>query len=278
MLFPGVVEMAMRAVSLASERGMDRPVFIAPLVWKLRFTRDVTRELEREMRYVEQRLAIRTPAGDLADRVYHAYRSMLAREASELRFASDPLQDYFGAQARLLSGIDERIRAVLRPYSDELPPRLDDAAADLQAVLRPAERWLRNGEGTGSSAREVDRLVKAARRCLRLLPHMYTRREWTQEHVAENIKRLRFDYCHGRLRDRLHRLVPMPAGPRVAHIRVPAPLDMRALCEGVGPADEMERSGLLVKLRHTMQCALDALCQEIAPLQKGPVLRNPFWR
>jgi hypothetical protein len=230
------------------------------------------------MRYVEQRLSVRAPAGDLAARVHHAYRSMLAREASDLRFASDPLQDYFGALARLLSDIDERIRAVLRPYSDELPPRVDDAAADLQAVLRPAERWLRNGEASGSSAQEVKRLVKAARRCLRLLPHMYPAAEWRQEQVAENIKRLRFDYCLGGLRDDLHRLVPVPAGARVAHIRAPVALDMRALCAGMDPDDQMGRSGLLIKLRHTMQSALDALCQEIAPLQKGPVLGNPFQR
>jgi hypothetical protein len=44
------------------------------------------------------------------------------------------------------------------------------------------------------------------------------------------------------------------------------------------PDDQMGRSGLLIKLRHTMQSALDALCQEIAPLQKGRVLGNPFRR
>lgn len=278
MLFPSVVEMAVRAVSIAAERGIDRPVFIAPLVWKLRFTRDVGRELEREMRFVEHRLGIRAAAGDLAARIYHAYRSRLAREASELRFASDPLQDYFGALERLLSDLDERIRAVLRPYRDELPPRMDDTIAGLQAVLRPAERWLRNGEASGSSAQELRRLVKAARRCLRLLPQMYPAPEWTQEHVAENIKRLRFDHCFSGLRDDLHRLVPVPAGPRVAHIRAPAPLDMRALCRGMDPADETARAALLDELRRTLQSALDALSLELAPLQKGPLLPNPFWR
>jgi hypothetical protein len=275
-LFPGVVEMAMRAVATAEERGVERQVFIAPVVWKLRFTRDVSVSLERELRYVERQLTIEPRGDDLAARVYHVYRTLLAREASQLRFASDPFEHYFGAQAKLLDAISERLRAVLRGESESLPPRVDDAVGDLQALLRPAERWLRNQPGSGAAAEEAKRLVKAGRRCLRLLPGIYEQPQWTQEHVAENIKRLRFDYCFAGLRDNLHRLVPMPAGPRVAHIRAAAPLDMTLLTRGIDPTDASARSGLVIKLRHALQATLDTLTEELAPLQQGAVFRNPF--
>jgi hypothetical protein len=44
------------------------------------------------------------------------------------------------------------------------------------------------------------------------------------------------------------------------------------------PADETARAALLDELRRTLQSALDALSLELAPLQKGPLLPNPFWR
>jgi hypothetical protein len=277
-LFPGVVEMALRALTVAEERGLHQRVFIAPVVWKLRFTRDVTRALEREMRYVERRLGIEPARGDLAARVYHAYRRVLAREATRLRIASDPAQPYFRAQAQLLADMAERLRSVMRPYSDELPARIEPGSADLQALLRPVERWLRGSEAEASVTQEVRALLQAARRCLRLMPAMYPAAEWTQEHVAENIKRLRSDYCLKGLRDNLHRFVPIPAGPRVAHIRAAQPLDMKVVAGGLDPSDAAARARLVTTLREAMQSTLDALLRETHPLQQGPRLRNPFLR
>jgi hypothetical protein len=275
-LFPGVVDMATQAVQTAAARHLQRTVYIAPVVWKLRFTQDVGRSLEREMRYVEQRLALGCASGDLAARIHHAYLALLAREARELRFPVDTSRGYFAAQAALLAAIAERVRAVLRPLGDELPPRQDDVLADVQTLLRPAERWLRSDQASGSAADDVRRLLKGARRMLRMPPGLYRSATWTQEQVAENIKRLRFDYCHGGLHDNLHRLIPTPAGPRLAHIRTAQPLDVSALCRGADPLDPTQRAGLLIKLRHALQTALDALDTELQPLQQGPALRNPF--
>ena len=275
-LFPGVVDMGMQAVAVAGQRGIDRPVYIAPVLWKLRFVRDEMRRLEREMRHVEHQLSIPPRGKDLAARIHHAYRSLLARDAATLGIASDPLQGYFDAQARLLRAIETRMRNLAAGRAEELPPPTTDAGADVQALLRPVERWLRNDGANAAEGKEVRRLVKIARRLLRLTPALYRSPQWTQEQVAENIKRLRCDYCFGGWRDTLHRFVPRPVGPRVAHIRAAQPLDLRVLCAGAGPADRVARSGLLLKLRDAMQSTLDALGDELAPLQQGPLLRNPF--
>lgn len=275
-LHPGVIDMAMEAAQRsAGEPG--RSVYVAPIVWRLRFTRDVTRRLEQEMRYVERRLGVAACPGDLADRVHHVYRAMLAREAAALHFASNPFDDYFTAQRRLLNDVCERLRALLRPFSDELPARVDDSVDETRNLLRPTERWLRAGRVGGNDGDEAARLVKAGRRLLRLPPGLYHDPVWTQEQVAENIKRLRFDYCFGGVRDRVHRLVPMPAGPRVAHIRAAEPLDVGAICKGSDDADPQHGTHLLERLRQIMQTSLDALYRELAPLQEGPPLRNPFF-
>src|SRR5471032_306766 len=46
-LYPGIAQMAMKA----TER-TDKPVFIAPLVWKYRYVGDVSRRINREMRLI----------------------------------------------------------------------------------------------------------------------------------------------------------------------------------------------------------------------------------
>jgi hypothetical protein len=273
-LFPGVVDMAIRAADTVAQRGMDRPVYIAPVVWKLRFTCDVTTALEREMAYVEQVLRIRRPAGDLAARIHHAYRGLLAREAAGLGIASNPLLGWVEAQAQLSTAIAGRLRGRLDGKADEVPARASDVLDDLRDVLRAAERWLR-GEPARDDA-EVKRLVRAGRRCLRLTPEMYRSSQWTQEHVAENIKRLRVDWCFHGWRDGLHRFVPVPVGPRIAHIRAAPPMDVRQLVAGASPNDPLLRSGLVTKLRDTLQSALDRLISEVAPLQRGPAFENPF--
>jgi hypothetical protein len=277
-LFQGVADMALEALRRSGTGAApQRTVYIAPVVWRLRFTGDVTAALQQEMRYVERRLRVEACDGDLAARIHHVYRAMLAREAAMLRFASNPFDDYYCAQRRLLDDICERLRAVFRPFGDELPTRLDDSLAEIHSLLRPAERWLRAGRVSGGDADEVARLTKAGRRLLRLTPGLYRDPVWTQEQVAENIKRLRLDYCFGGLRDGWHRLVPMPAGPRVAHIRAAEPLDVGACCNGADPADPAQHANLLDRLRRIMQATLDALYRELVPLQEGPPLRNPFF-
>jgi hypothetical protein len=275
-LFPGIVDMAVRAAAIAAERGVDRAVYIAPVVWKLRFTRDVTRALEHEMTGVEQALRIPRAPGDVATRIRHAYRGLLAREAASLGVASNPLLGYFEAQAQLLAAIAGRLRSSMQDTMEDMPERAADGREDVRNVLRAAERWLRSGQSDDAAG--VKRLVKAGRRCLRLTPEMYRSAQWTQEHVAENIKRLRSDWCFGGWRDNLHRFVPVPAGARVAHIRVAQPLDVRELIGGAAPEDALLRSVLVTKLRDTMQSALDGLVGELAPLQQGPVFSNPFER
>ena len=52
-LFPGIAQMAMTAASQT-----DKPVYIVPLVWKYRFVRDVSARMHREMRILEDGLAL----------------------------------------------------------------------------------------------------------------------------------------------------------------------------------------------------------------------------
>jgi hypothetical protein len=119
-------------------------------------------------------------------------------------------------------------------------------------------------------------LVKDMRRILRLRPEMYPDATLTQEQVAENIKRLRNDYCFGSLRDNVNRFMPRPAGARTAHLRVPQPLDVTRALSHAAELDETARAALLTDLRVRMQNSLDEINAELRARRAFIEYPNPF--
>ncbi|HYM81954.1 MAG TPA: hypothetical protein VEY91_11180, partial [Candidatus Limnocylindria bacterium] len=71
-LLPGIVEMAWETCRRTREADVAKPVFVAPIVWKLRFRGAAHESFRREMRHIEQRLDL--PSG--------------SRMAVEARFAA----------------------------------------------------------------------------------------------------------------------------------------------------------------------------------------------
>jgi hypothetical protein len=274
-LFSGVADMALAAVQLARQRGLQRRVYIAPLVWKLRFTRDLRAALEREMRYVENRLGIGMPPGvDLAERAYAVYSVLLERDAYEWKYKLAHDACYFERQSQLLTHLATMLRDRLHALKTQVHEPLAEIADEMPALLRCAERWLRAQEHANLDSEHVRRIVRTARRLMRLRAGLYRGAHLTQEQVAETIKRLRYDYCFGTLRDTLHRVVPRPAGPRIAHIRVAEPLDVSAAILARPSDDSDLRTALLEALRTRLQRTLDALDPE---RDAGmPTFCNPF--
>ena len=119
-------------------------------------------------------------------------------------------------------------------------------------------------------------MVKIARRLLRFLPSLYPHPELTQEQIAENIKRLRADYCFGSLRDSLGRLAPRPVGPRRAAIRVAQPIRLNDLVATGEESSERVRADLLALLHARMQEALDDLGRQLQDTAVAPAYANPF--
>ena len=56
-IFPGIVEMPIEAANRT-----DKPVYAAPLIWKMQYTTDVSAALQDEMGYIEKSLSL--PSGD----------------------------------------------------------------------------------------------------------------------------------------------------------------------------------------------------------------------
>ncbi len=265
-LFSGAAEMALETARRISEAGQTRLVYIAPVVWKLFFTKDVTRGLHKELSYIENDLSLpkRHDIADPATRLYHVYDALLARD--EIKWQVHPTDaPYFERLAVLEERLGEQLEVRLRDVS---AINVKDVARS--QLLRCAARWLRSCDKSDPAADEVRQVTKVLTRLGRLRPEFYRSDMMSQEHVAENMKRVRGDYCRRGRRNSVHNLIPIPVGPRRAVIRVPEHLE-------VSLSVDQTASVLTERLRERMQDCLDDINVQQAGRQKSlPHFPNPF--
>jgi hypothetical protein len=261
-LLPGAVDMAFAALAAGRQADAQFQSFVAPIVWKLVFMRDVEPQLAREASYVEKRLGIdAAPAGTkLPERVYRIYDALLARDEAAAGVAPQSGATFRDRRDAVVGALLTTLDAV---------PEIATGAADDK--LRRARRWLRAKDKTDPGRRKAVRTaIDTIARLGRLGDFAFARAAVSQEEIAEHLKRLRNDYCKGTLRDTLNQFLPQAAGPRIAHIRVPEPLAIHAFD---GPAEDA-----VIELRRRMQATLDAVNAEIAPSREGlPRYPNPFY-
>lgn len=267
-LFPGAVDLALETSRQLHARNENRRVFVVPIIWKLRFMRDETVKLHEEISLVERKLGLlHVPSPSPAERVRAIYSALLARDEELLGLTANSKSAFGERRTSLIPRMNHMLEVTLRAVnvdrealeSEEMRGSLEQK---LRALIRYAERWLRSDFGRKHTMRdEIKKLSGIASRQLRFDPTWYPSRTMTQEDVAENVKRIRTDYCFGSWKDTLHRFVPQPVGPRIAHIRVPPPLTIDAqLVDSLGEAERtLARDKLLNELRHRMQSALDHL-------------------
>jgi hypothetical protein len=262
-LMPGAAEMALEALKRGREAGRDPDAWIAPIVWKLAFTRDVEADLMRECAYVERRLKIEPAPRSIAlpDRVYRIYETLLARDEEKNGVQSDGRAPFAERQEALLSAMHDRMCELL---PEDVPSGRDE-------TMRSARRFLRENSSADPELRkQVKSLSETIMRVQRVGDFAFASKTVTQEGIAEHIKRIRNDYCKGTMRDTLNRFMPQPAGPRRAHIRVPEPLAMNDY-RGT-PTEAM------VEIRCRMQAALEEINDGLHAGGFSKAYTNPFYR
>lgn len=277
-LYPGAVEMA--AAACVARRGAaakEGRALVQPVVWKLVFTEDATEGLTREMAHVERQLDIETRSAPLAERILGAYRSLLMCDAERWQVARPADESFAGQQRQVLGALGERLReAIAADIATDLSGDVDPEPK-MRPLVRAAERALRTPGAIAESRRDdVKGLTETIKRVLRFRPSLYPGSELTQEHLAENIKRLRGDYCSKTFADRFDKLVPRPAAPRIAHIRVPEPIDVGAVVGAASELGEAEVDSLVDGLRTGMQAKLDEIAAAVARMPRTQGCRNPF--
>ncbi|MER9302303.1 hypothetical protein [Mesorhizobium sp. M0496] len=261
-LLPGAVEMGLEALRLGRATAPDFKVWIAPVIWKLAFTRNVEAALAKECAYVEKSLKIERQATDtLPQRIHHICSTLLTRDEAACGMPSDEGATYAERQKALVTELGRRLGESISP---------DAAITDTIELLRRARRWQRENTGDAEGQKQVRALADTIQRLQRVGPWASANPHITQEEIAEHLKRIRNDYCRGGLRDTINRFIPQPAGPRCAHIRVPDPLGLH---EYPGSIDDA-----VAELHRRMQETVTSTVTELAAKGSFIFYPNPFYR
>lgn len=267
-LHPGAIDMAVTlAQSLIAEED-PRPVFVVPLVWRLRFTGDVRPQLLREMQHIERACDLPVwPTRDAAQRLVWLLSAILTQRAHQFGLrrprlsvaTSDP--GYFEAQSLILTEIRGRLSSTYGPLDD-----------DPMRALRTINRGIRRRANIDAAGAEQDRqLMLELHRLSRLSPLLYGQDTLTQEQMAEILKATRAAVVTSGLRNRVHNFVPRAVATRIAHVRVAEPVDVRQAL-----IDNIAAPTLTVTLRARLQDAQDSLSVELEPAIRGFRMRNPM--
>jgi len=261
-LLPGAVEMGLEALERGRASDPEFQAWVAPVIWKLAFTRDVEPELVRECAYVEKRLGIdRGQRAALPERIHHIYATLLGRDEESFGVGGDGTSPFAERQRVLVAHLGRRLSDLVAPGAGE---------TDKDELLRLSRRWLRDNPAADPDSRKaVKSTAEAMQRILRVVPHAFANPRITQEEIAEHVKRLRNDYCKGSLRDTVNRFIPQPAGPRRAHIRVPEPLALHRIDGSV--------DGALDELRRRMQRTVDDIVTGLKAGGGFIFYPNPFY-
>ncbi|HYM81029.1 MAG TPA: hypothetical protein VEY91_06415, partial [Candidatus Limnocylindria bacterium] len=268
-LLPGIVEMAWETCRRTREAGVEKPIFVAPIVWKLRFRGAVHETLRREMAHIERRLDLQSGSRlTVEERLAVLQQNLLRRQWDRLELSPTPPEldgvRYFTAQR---TAVD----AILR----ELDRRYGPLEADLARIQHAVRRSLRTQSDADPLTVKRDRaLLAELSRLMGFAPELYDRPALTQEQIAETLKRTRGMLLTRGRRDGMHNLIPIAAGPRDAFVRVPEPLAIHEAYSEEG--GEEHRSALLRELRERMQRSLDGLLEAIRPAVTRHARQNPL--
>jgi hypothetical protein len=262
-LFPGIAQMA-----IAAAERTERPVFIVPIVWKMRYLHNITRALLREMRAMEDALGVRR--GDehlVAERFAALQENLLA--ARMRRFAYEPrAESFFARQSELRSHL---LGVLAERYDAGDADSIDRRTTRIAKMIRTRLSALRDDDSPAAVA-ERNRLRKDAemadevKRLGEFTEELYGGATLTQEQIAESLKRMRDRLMKQTKAHRMANMLPRPYGTRIAHIGVPAPIRVQRVPQHEKAAYERT---LLAEMRASMQSKLDEINARIEPRVAG---------
>jgi hypothetical protein len=272
-LFSGLGELAMETARRAAAESTGKRVFVVPIVWKLRYTEDVSDALQADMARIERELGLASGENrTVADRFHALQENLLARQMKQFGFDATSVQafDFFARQevfrGWLMSDLQSR-------HAVEPADSVERTIHRIRRAIEAKQRASKNGRDLitdAQKAREAERLGGFNRAS-------YATPMLSQEQIAESLKRIRSALMRRGLRNMLLNYLPPAYGSRVAHVRVPEPIVVNAM-RASGDAAERVRyvEHVTEQTRVRMQLKLDAINREIEGIVGAFSHVNPF--
>jgi hypothetical protein len=252
-LFPGIAQMA-----IAAAERTDKPVYVVPIVWKLKYDGDVSGALVKELQFIEDALHVRRTHGDVREQFWSLQEEVLAMRMH--RFGYKPIGDgdFFARQETFQRYLLESLSARYDVgESDQVDRRIGRMTRTMRARMREL-----GGADTPSAVAERAQLkqdhemVEEAKRLGEFSRVVYGHGALTQEEIGESLKRMRDRLVNFTKRQKIANMLPRPFGSRVAYIGVPEPIRV-SRCE---PDERLSyERALLDLMRASMQQKLDEI-------------------
>jgi hypothetical protein len=274
-LFSGLAELATEAARRAMAEESGRRVFIVPIVWKLRYTEDISDALCTDMARIERELSLASAEGlTAAERFHSLQENLLARQMTQFGFDASSVcaLDFFARQEVFRGWLvsDLQSRHAVEP-GDSVERTIHRIRRAIEAKQRAAKSAPDAHLGADANkAREADRLGGFSR-------ETYATMTLSQEQIAESLKRIRATLMRRGIRNMFQNYLPPAYGRRVAHVRVPEPIVVNGMRASTD-SEERERyvGQILEQARARMQLKLDAINREIEGMVGALGHVNPF--
>ena len=193
-------------------------------------------------------------------RLAKVHRDALTQTFTYLGYVAPKGLNYFDLRDALLGRINQ-----------DLQHRFGVFTGNTEEQSRLLLRSIRQDEKQGKPLDTMTvRKRRELQRLLRTPKAAYSAERWSQENIAECIKRLRNDYLKKGWRNALHHFVPRPVAGRKAHIRACEAVDIQALLK---QQPDISADAVMDMVRQRTQAALNELKQQFPATQ---TYANPF--
>lgn len=269
-IFPGIVDMAVETAKQLAAEGSNRPVYIVPFVSRHNFTRDVSYELNREMKHIEKKLSLPSGKGQSVEgRFYNIQNNILEKQMEKFEHTPDPAvgTDFFSRQDSFYRSLKTRMEAEFGAQAgDELKQihRFEKANRDQNRQENP--------EAYKTNQKVIDEL----RRLTGFTPEVYGGPTLSQEDIAESLKRIMRDLVTKSFVDGIKNMIPLPIAERDAHIRTVKPIRVDLLLKERPDEEEAVSEELWKQVGDSLQSRLDELNEELEPVVSRFEKDNPF--
>lgn len=253
-LYSGIVDMGYEALKRAE---FKKEVVIVPILWKLKFNKNIDKELIKEIQYISKQLNINIDIGtkSISEQMKLLLQSIMFGiiEKYQLTIAN---YKYLS-----LHDLINRIRFhLITNLADQLQfKELCMTEDEFQILKKKIDKKVRSTENVN---KEIKSQLKTLNQVEEMKLDVYLDKEvLTQEHLAEMLKKIRIQFCKKGLINKIHQFIPMPVSDRTAYIKI-APLVHLNLWFKENMTDSEVshmKTEVLNAIQQTMQIALDSI-------------------
>lgn len=259
-LYSGIFDMAYQAYLQTEGK---KPVYLVPVVWKLKFNKNIHNELHKEIDYIENNLNLKKCFNkDIEARILYLFKNILKELDNKYQLNV------------LFSNIVQ--------YHKEITIALFSKLSHLYSI--------KNSENITESVKTINKLLKNSSRTehvyekkilkdinkLLAFDFSYFDKDYlTQENIAEILKKIRIQFCTKGILNIIHKFIPIPVSSRTAYIKVPQPILLNEL---IHPSSKIEdvKNEALNKMKNSLQNTLDDINHDFFEKNNVVLYNNIF--